>query len=558
MLSASLLTLRGSSHGIAKRSGSTTPTLSNAVIRSLYRRLYKEAKRLDDDPMAKVLFPCSSNLQSILKVKGPLYVPDTTSYVDVLRQTFRETGTPGNIKLAFDTLMRLRAHDENIRTRLPEVMKDRQYLLEALTMEANEHKELFRAAALHPSPDRNLPYVAASGSLSVANRVELKVGTVLVAHPLSSTHVDRRVVLITERTPLETSAVVLDLQFMHPLSGGHPMFPEVFWGHDVYDGGFNQIGFTMPPTPQVVVLHTLEPQLEAAEAPVGPPDYRRWLSWREDKVRQDGVAASLRQHHEHLCKPVILGRLLESGVREPTLFLSGVEALPYLATLAPGQPRSSLRIYWGNMRWTTSQIEAEVAHGHWFPIAVSPSFFRPYDLTPPPSTEAAVQEPVALPEPRFPTVEEVEQSRRLRERRRGTNCVVPQVFSANQPLRRREVLWDEMMFALGGEYASLVGGSNPFNLQRGQRTPSSILAPVHLQSRRATSESSALPIGLVGSFDMVLGDDDEEEGELKAFPTEAVQHAAPSEAALMTQESSRSEDESVPESNDGSDDKKTE
>ncbi|EPY28094.1 hypothetical protein STCU_05304 [Strigomonas culicis] len=255
---------------------------------------------------------------------------------------------------------------------------------------------------------------------------------------------DRRVMIVTEKTALLTTALVLDLQFSYPLSRGNSMFPEVFWGHEVLDGGYSQIGFTMPPTAQITILHTLEPPTEANE-----PQYMRWLKWREEQPK-GAASANPRKQHLSFCRPLIEGQVLDDGTREPTLYLSRMDAIPYLATIVAGQPRSALRVYWGCMRWSTAQIEAEVANGHWMALQVSPSFYRAYTV-------------LHDEEECFPTVEELRETKAMRVRRYGADISMPQAFPPDQIMRRRECLWDEMLYALGGEFTALVGCSNPFS-----------------------------------------------------------------------------------------------
>jgi len=498
--------------GAAPRA-SSLPMVSPAVVRSLYRSLYREVHYLDADPVVKTLFPCTKELQSILGVSSPLYIPNGKSYTEALRQVFRDAQRLPHISLAFDTLNRLRAHRSNVKDKLAFIVKDRERLLTTLRSEriVAKRKTLFRAQPLAPAPNSAPRYVQATSGVPTrvvlrnVGHLELSEGTLLLAHPLSSTYVDRRVLLITERTPLMTTAVVLDLQFTYPLSRGNPMFPEEFWGHDVYDGGFSQIGFTMPPTAQMTILHTLKPATATPRPATGGVSVMDWLRWKGPQPTSAAAGGRVsfsptsspatavspsKEHHELLCRPLIHGGVLDSGEEEPTLFLSKTEALPYLAGLVVGQPRSTLRVYWGNMRWTTAQIEAEVANGHWMAVKVSPSFFQSYSLT-------TVGDDAAE---RFPTAADLRDARDLRKRQYGADVTPPQVFPPDQILRRRESLWDEVMFALGGEYAALVGCANPFSSSTNWPTPQ-ILAPL----------SARLPLADEKEED---DDDDDEEKEV--------------------------------------------
>ncbi|CCW68568.1 unnamed protein product [Phytomonas sp. Hart1] len=469
---------------VMKQGSSTTPALSPVVTRSLYRSLFREVSRLDTDPLAKILFPCTPDLQEWIGMSRMLYVPNSKTYIEALRYVFRDSSRAPNISLAFNTLNRLRVHHENVKNKLPLILKDRKVVLESLAQEAPKQNKLFRAEALIKKDEVGSvacyvparPNVPGRVVLRTQPDVELKEGTVLVAHPLSSTHIDRRVLMITERTPFITSGVVLDLQYCFPISKGNPMFPEVFWGHDVYDGGFNQIGFTMPPTAQIVFLHTLEPPKEPSEETASSRG--GWLSWRQSPA-PSGKHLTLKRQHEVFCRPLIQGGVLDNGEKEPTLYISKAEALPYLAEIATGQPRTALRIYWGNMRWPTGQVEAEVSNGHWIPVKVSPSFFRSYEL----STNNA-------PPERLPSVDELREAARLREKRYGVNITIPQVFPAEHVVRQRELLWDEIMYALGEEYMALVGILNPFVMGTASRGFPRIVSSLPTSSARHSSVST--------------------------------------------------------------------
>ncbi|KAF8275788.1 hypothetical protein TcYC6_0011620 [Trypanosoma cruzi] len=472
-----------------------SPVVAPGVVRSLYRMLLREVVRLDKSAVSKTLFPLTKELQSITKSHGPLYVPNGVKYLDVLREVFRDVNSPANINLAFDTLTRIRAHNEKVTSRVSLFMKDHFPLLS--TMQASQPKTgAYRAETAACIVQNGPKYAPLGGSvfsvptkvvLRQTRTVDLAEGVALVAHPLSSTHVDRRVLLITERNPHVTTAVVLDMLFTYPLSRGNPMFPEVFWGHEVHDGGFSQIGFTMPPTAQVIILHTTEPPTEPES-----PQYLAWLKWKERKPKtQAGDTPS--EHHSLLCKPLIRGGVLEDGTVEPTLYLSKVESLPYLAQLVPGKPRSSLRVYWGSMRWPTQQLEAEVANGHWIPVKLSPSFFGPFPLVP---ESGKVVE-------RFPTKEEMEEARMMRERRYGVDVSLPQAFPPDQILRRRECLWDQIMYCLGGEFSALVGCVNPFSGTARGVLPLEVAGPSVMSGALPAEDAEAL----------VHEEDDMEEGE---------------------------------------------
>nr|CCC95711.1 unnamed protein product [Trypanosoma congolense IL3000] len=431
---------------------SNSPAVAPGVVRSLYRMLLREVKRIDDSPLSKTLFPLTSELQRLTKNHGPLHFPDGQRYMKILRDVFHDTESPPKVNLAFETLTRLRNHNERVTAEITIFRKDHTHLIN--TMEASQpNMELYRVERATCNVN-TLPHRTVSCDASPlhprlrprqGSTVELEEGVALVAHPLSSTHTDRRVLLIYERGPHFTTGVVLDMLFTYPLSHGNPMFPEVFWGHKVYDGGVSQINFTMPPTAHISILHTLEPPTEPES-----PQYLAWLKWKDVKAKSK--AAEPPAGHPHLlCKPLIRGGVLPDGTVEPTLYLSKVEALAYLAQLVPGKPRSSIRVYWGNMRWPTRQLEAEVANGHWIPVKLSPAFFGPFPLD---SGSEKVD--------RFPTAADLRAMKETRERRHGVNVSLPQVFPPDRIMRRRECLWDQIMYCLGGEYRSLVGCFNPF------------------------------------------------------------------------------------------------
>ncbi|CUG01650.1 Hypothetical protein, putative [Bodo saltans] len=362
----------------------------------------------------------------------------------------------------------------------------------------------YRAENLHQVPIKLIPI---RNEVTRRNLMPLAPGTGLIAHPLSSSHGDRRVMMVTEQTPMTTTALVLDMVYAYPMSGGNPMFPEVFWGHEVHNGGFLHVDFTMPPTAHVAVLHNLAPPspplLEKIQRDHGSTYHHAWTKWMRlqgSKMAGGTVPApNVVEHHELLCKPLIRGATRADGTCEPTLYYSKVEALPYLAHLAAGQPRSSLRIYWGCMQWPTSQINNEIANGHWMPVDLSPNFFSGYPLMPskvrsPPSSTSQVDgeaEDAAHgvpPEERFPTFEELTAAKSLRMKHFDIDVVAPQVFPPDQPICKREPLWDQILLSLGGEFTHLIGAANPFSKTRGppRYPPSEIISsedlpdPAHL------------------------------------------------------------------------------
>jgi hypothetical protein len=500
-----------------KKPAAPVPT---PVLHTLYRALFKEAKRMDKDPLLRVLFPVPSPMQPLVNMDHALLVPGHESYTSALRRCFRDAAlrdTP--ITAAFDILNRARYHNNEVPPRLAESAKQRELFAASLRAAAppgglfhatlssrssassvSSKKSLpsYRVENLHQAPFKLIPL---RSEATRRNPVALTPGTGLIAHPLSSSHGDRRVMLITEQTPMTTTALVLDMVYAYPMSGGNPMFPEVFWGHEVHNGGFLHVDFTMPPTAHVAVLHTFAPPapplLEKIQRDHGSTYHHAWTKWMRlqgSKIAGGTIPTpSVVEHHELLCKPLIRGATRADGTTEPTLYYSKVEALPYLAHLAAGQPRSSMRIYWGCMQWPTTQINNEIANGHWMPVNLSPNFFSGYPLIPsrvrsPPSTASQAEgeaEDAAhgVPmEDRFPTFEELTAAKSLRMKHFDIDVVAPQVFPPDQPMCKREPLWDQILLSLGGEFEHLIGAANPFSKKSGpsRYPPSEIIAPEDL------------------------------------------------------------------------------
>lgn len=446
--------------------------MSTKVQRSLYRSLLREARILDGAPIAKILWPLPKKLVEATAAPSALYVPGGQKYVPLVKQLFRSL--PNREDLGFEVLAKIKHHMSYLEPLLPRVTKDHQPLMEAFQEAQLKRGGSHTARVVSVEPQiveqtigRRVDGPTATEKKFEKSKVvvrkeypfEVKVGMGLIAHPLSSAHVDRRVMLVVEKTVHTTTALVLDMLYTYPLSPGNPMFPEVFWNHEVYNGGYVHVDYTMPPTANVSVLHTLEPpSIDAV------PEQKNWLSWLKanvsggDALPDAPPSMTPLEYHTRLCRPIIRG---EDG--EPTLYYSQVEALPYLATLSPGRPRSALRVYWGCMKWPTPQLAADIIQGHWIPVEISPSFFGAYTVKPPP------QEPPGKPstalvadEERFLTLEEMQMRRELRRKVSGVDVTPPQTFPPHHPMCRREVLWDQVLFSLGGEHAALVGTVNPF------------------------------------------------------------------------------------------------
>jgi hypothetical protein len=269
--------------------------------------------------------------------------------------------------------------------------------------------------------------------------------------------------LVVEKTPHATTGIILDTFYSLPLSIGNPLFPEALWGHELYNGGYCHVDYTMPPTANVLVLHTLE-------APVDP-------------AASETTQHRAREYHARLCKPVIRGDAASS-----TLYYSKVEALPYLSSLCLGQPRSTLRVYWGCMRWPTEQLVNEVANGHWIPVEISASFFQAYPV------HNQSQQASELPEPavdRFSTAEQLRKASEVRMQHTGADVVPPQAVMPQQPLTRREALWDQILLALGGEFTPLVGAGNPFLAKRASHPAEAAAAAGGMMGQSAPAQVDA-------------------------------------------------------------------
>jgi hypothetical protein len=449
-----------------------------AVIHSLYRSVLREANKLDKQPVTKTLLPMPKKLQEAAGLTAQLHMPAGISFVAVSRKLFRSPNSLP-LKAGFDALQTLRLHLTTVNDEMPRITRDHKELMTILDSAEIDNSRYWARPVPMPQDAPSLLKVpapqgdamplgevtmstAAKAALLRRAGFDLKVGTALAAHPLSSAHADRRVMMVVEKTPATTTALVLDMLYSYPLSHGNPMFPEVLWGHEVHNGGYCHVDFTMPPTANVSVLHCLDPPRPET------PSYSRWLQWAKGRSGAGGSTKTdpelIRQEHEACCKLVIKG---ENG--GPNLYYSKVEALPYLSTLAQGQPRDALRVYWGCMKWSTPQLVTEIGAGHWMPVELSPSFFGAYTVQMPPPADAKPEDRAVSPLPieRFPMEDDLRDARQQRERHLGANITPPQVFPPTQPMCRREALWDQIMHTLGGDYRHLVGCVNPFTSSRG-------------------------------------------------------------------------------------------
>ena len=286
----------------------------------------------------------------------------------------------------------------------------------------------------------------------------LPVGLVLLAHPISSGHQERRTLMVVESNEISTETIMLDVAFNEPISAGHPLIPEIFWGHSLYNGGYYHIEQTLPPSALISVLHTLPPP-----------------------TSNDTVNDEVLKTHMLYCKPLI--QLANENKAPLTLYHSKAEALSYLSNLAKGKNRDSVQIYWGNNLWPTKKLMNYIKLGHYWPVSISPSFFNAYtdsqevEL----SLRQGMENPVAEFAPVvknndqfFATEEELSSRIEKRLKNTGKTTIPPEHFRThNLTVAQREPLWDQIMFAMGGEYTLLSGMDLPIyekNEFRGKRT----------------------------------------------------------------------------------------
>jgi hypothetical protein len=550
-------------------------SIGRGVTRSLYRSLLQEARKLDNSTISKVLLPIPRKLQLATGLSAPLYVPNGVKYQDLVKRAFRahKPGEAGNPVLAFEALNMFRAHQKTVESLIDVATREHNGLVKALEEANPDPSQYWVKPILDPTQQQRLQQermeeeaaklrkkalakgaagtelgksnekikvgveaqglrtpdqektikdlfsrptaVKKSEALAKLGTVEPQVGMALVAHPLSSAHIDRRVMLIVETNPQMTTGLVLDMFYTFPLSHGSRSFPEVFWGHEVYNGGYQHVDFTMPPTANISILHTLPPPCDTNTT----ASYNaRWLNWalrnaRSEEEKGGGLSgggssasASAVAHHERFCKPIIRG----DGKNIPTLYYSKVEALSYLASIVPGQPRSDLRIYWGSMKWSTTQLTSEIKNGHWIPVNISPKFFAAYPVirngpgnT---SSSSSSSNPSSSNQQQqhhhidcFPTENMLSESKQLRTKLLGADIVPPQTFPPDQQVVRRESLWDQMMLALGGEYKTIVGSVNPFVAKQQQQA----------QQASVTATVPGVPASFA-QLESSLDDDDDE------------------------------------------------
>lgn len=311
--------------------------------------------------------------------------------------------------------------------------------LSASSSGCESRSETSSTSSYVPSDDSNFPVVSFfTGSFSSSSKAPLPTaeilpagllpGTVLLAHPCSPSFTsDSRVLLITKRSSVFTTGISLDAECLHSISEKHPIFPEMFWGHPIRNGGAKKTSTTLPPTPNITVLHTLgvppassslksKERLQETEAackchschcePLILPGHRGENTQSTSifyglKEKRKTLDNNLLQNNNYFKKKVLEKEMEEAEESEsrdgfsigatPTLFMSKVESLPYLATLIAQHDCSSktrnfhsrspstvsrraVHVFWGCQRFSTTQLEEDVKAGQWIPVQVSPCF----------------------------------------------------------------------------------------------------------------------------------------------------------------------------------------
>jgi putative AlgH/UPF0301 family transcriptional regulator len=371
-----------------------------------------------------------------------LYVPNTTSYAERIRAEFRDARerTAEEMQAAFDALTTMEQMASAIDEALPK--------LSALSIP--------QSAKTNMMPTNGLDAIAKQVhhySATVQSKPMLEPGTVLLSHPLATSHYDRRVVLLAESHGDVITGLVLDLTYTNSITAGNPMFPEVFWEHELCQGGPYHVDMTMPPTANVSILHYGVLNEDRAQQQAAPFS---WLFRNQTNAKPGGETQSLARppsspaRKRYQVQNVIIP---ESRAGMPPLYYSRVESLASLAKAVAGVDRKSVRIYWGSMHWTRAALKKEVSEGLWFPVTVSSNFFRSVQEQDPNGKTSNLA---------FPTEEELEARRKERMDAHGVDVQPPQpIFPPDQPMCWREPLWDQIMWTLGGEYRELAGYANP-------------------------------------------------------------------------------------------------
>eukprot|EP00759_Apiculatamorpha_spiralis_P002095 PhF_6_TR10782/c0_g1_i1/m.17321 len=400
------------------------------VIRTLYRSLLKLAQHFDSNPFLKVYVPVTNQVMKRVLGLGNnvLYVPNSVRYVQCVRSEFRQKRerTSEEVQAGFEAISSLKNFVQSIEP--------------ALVPKATLVSCVDKFSQSSTNGDK--VYDA-----KVQETPRLEPGTLLLAHPLASAHFDRRVVLIVEANEDIVTGLVLDLPFTVPITEGHPVFPEVFWGHEMCQGGPFTVDMTMPPTANVAVLHTGVLTTESSSA-------------SNDATKTTATTpAPSTTSADHLATtaPTILSskrtyqmhkEIIKGNAQTPGLFYSKVESLPSLAQSMKGISRNQLRVYWGSMYWPRHALNHEISEGLWFPVSITAPFFR-----------AVVEKDSTT----FPSDSEMKRKRDKRVARYGMDVQPTQgTTPPEMSISVREPLWEQIMYMLGGEFRELSKFPNSF------------------------------------------------------------------------------------------------
>ena len=485
--------------------------LSYPLVCSLYRAVLKQAQKFDSKPYIKFFSPLTNPV--IQKVLGMgdsvLYRPEIGSYVKRVQKEFRDKRARNNeeITAAFEVLSSMKSLASSVENiNVPMVVSSNIEKIEAQIK--SKHKKY--AAKLQVIPSLN-------------------PGTILLSHPIANSFLDRRVVMIVGNENNIVTGVVLDLPYNTTITKGNPLFPEAFWGHEIMQGGPYHVEITMPPSAFISVLHTgIVSSEDCPDSSMTQPS-RNTL-----EPRNSLQAYSKRALKSSKLFTEIISGSMEHG-NEP-LYFSRVESLPKLAQKVLGKPRRNVRVYWGAMYWSTHSLQSEIEDGVWFPVTVSPSFFRPADTEEDTKENASdklghIVTPEATSSTRnakdnveqksdlhkaqlnadesntklkidryteakkhisqrihslfrrkksnFPTHTEIigKQEKRYEVQGHDAQRVEP-VFPPEPPMCRREPLWDQIMWSLGGEFRDIVGKTSPIVVEHIRRPSMSAISEI--------------------------------------------------------------------------------
>ena len=486
--------------------------IKSDMLRTMYRCVLRVAKTFDNKPYLKAVYPLTNPVfQRILGTGGSiLYKPNSVSYVEKIKKEFRT--------------VRERSKDElQAGFEIINHMKQIHSSVNLISLEAD-------AAIWKLENQLNLDTRTSTYHAEIQPLPRIEPGTLLLSHPLAPSYYDRRVILIVECQNDMVTGLVLDLPYTNPITKGNPMFPEVFWGHEICQGGPYHVELTMPPTASISVLHTgiFEKEIKKETAPLEEDaKLPRKFSWLFRSSYPKKLPTPFNSPPEKFRRKTEFHRLLIPTSEEkkmPPLYCSRIEGLPSLAKKILGHERRSVRVYWGSIYWTKKTLEHELKEGLWFPVTISANFFRSLEgdkwfaeqytkkniqkdtphKTTTTSTTRSLENPkitlmlpgrgnegvIPLPEKisttkkfpphrepsipdtkeslnkekiesyniltHFPTAVKLETCRQERFERQGAEEQrVEPIFPPQPPMCRREPLWDQIMYVLGGEYRAL-------------------------------------------------------------------------------------------------------